>query len=69
MGSTTMHLAHAYLNDWLDVSVINPRPLTYKIVEALFGLGLSHSRQIYKNTIVRVDDMIRGMVAAGKGIP
>ena len=45
LGSTTMHQAHAYLTDRLDVPVINPGPLTYKIVEALLGLGLSHSRQ------------------------
>ena len=65
LGSTTMHQAHAYLKERLDVPVINPGPLTYKIIEALLGLGLSHSRQAYKNPIVRVDDMIHGMVDAG----
>jgi Asp/Glu/hydantoin racemase len=65
LGSTTMHQAHAYLKDRLDVPVIDPGPLTYKIIEALLGLGLSHSRQAYKGPVTRVDDIIHGMVAAG----
>ena len=67
LGSTTMHQAHAYLTDRLDVPVINPGPLTYKIIEALLGLGLSHSRQAYKGPITRVDDVVRAMVGAGAG--
>lgn len=69
LGSTTMHQAHAYLTDRLEVPVIDPGPLTYKIIEALLGLGLSHSRQAYKGPIVCVDDMIHGMVGAGSAFP
>ncbi len=65
LGSTTMHRAHAYLKDRLEVPVIDPGPLTYRIVEALFGLGLSHSRRAYGGPAVRVDDALRAMAAAG----
>ncbi|MEC8764852.1 MAG: hydrogenase expression protein HupH, partial [Pseudomonadota bacterium] len=47
LGSTTMHQAHQFLSERLDVPVINPGPLTYKLVEVMLGLGLSHSRAAY----------------------
>ncbi len=47
LGSTTMHQAHAYLAERLPVPVINPGPLTYKVAEAVLGLGLSHSRKAW----------------------
>ena len=47
LGSTTMHQAHAYLAEHLEVPVINPGPLSYKLAEAVLGLGLSHSRLAY----------------------
>ena len=65
LGSTTMHKAHEYLKDRLEVPLIDPGPLTYRIVQALFGLGLSHSRQAYRGPVTRVDDMIVAMVANG----
>ena len=47
LGSTTMHQSHAYLTENLPVPVINPGPLTYKLAEAMLGLGLTHSRKAY----------------------
>ncbi|HSF93699.1 MAG TPA: aspartate/glutamate racemase family protein, partial [Thermohalobaculum sp.] len=47
LGSTTMHQAHGYLAQRLEVPVINPGPLTYKLAEAVLGLGLTHSRRAY----------------------
>jgi allantoin racemase len=47
LGSTTMHQAHAHLAKNLPVPVINPGPLTYKLAEAVLGLGLTHSRTAY----------------------
>lgn len=47
LGSTTMHQAHAYLTERLEVPVINPGPLTYKLAEAFLTLGLSQSRKAY----------------------
>ena len=55
LGSTTMHQAHAYLHERLDVPVINPGPLTYKLAELLLGLGLTHSRRAYRKPHVPKD--------------
>lgn len=66
LGSTTMHQAHAYLQNRLDVPVINPGPLTYKLLEAMLGLGLSHSRQAYPTSPVSRTDMISAMMAAAQ---
>ena len=43
LGSTTMHEAHEFLSQELPVPVINPGPLTYKLVETVLGMGLGHS--------------------------
>ena len=64
LGSTTMHQAHAYLSDNLDVPVINPGPLTYKLVEAMLGLGLAHSRAAYPASPVPRTEMIAAMMGA-----
>jgi Asp/Glu/hydantoin racemase len=64
LGSTTMHQAHAYLSDNLNVPVINPGPLTYKLVEAMLGLGLAHSRAAYPASPVPRTEMIAAMMAA-----
>ena len=64
LGSTTMHQAHEFLSTSLDVPVINPGPLTYKLVEAMLGLGLSHSRAAYPTSPVPRTEMIAAMMAA-----
>jgi allantoin racemase len=64
LGSTTMHQAHAHLRTTLDVPVINPGPLSYKLLEAMLGLGLSHSRNAHPTSPVPRDDMIAAMLAA-----
>jgi allantoin racemase len=43
LGSTTMHAAHSYLTARLAVPVINPGPLSYKMIELMLALGLRHS--------------------------
>lgn len=67
LGSTTMHQAHAYLKERLEVPVIDPGPLACRIVEALLGLGLSHGRRADRGPTVRVDDVLRAMTASGAG--
>lgn len=62
LGSTTMHQSHAYLRDNLPVPVINPGPLTYKLAEAVIGLGLTHSRGAYPKPIVQKNKMIHAMM-------
>ena len=64
LGSTTMHQAHAYLVNALEVPVINPCPLTYKMVEALLGLELSHSRHAYPKSPAPRDKMLHAMMTA-----
>ena len=66
LGSTTMHQAHEFLSDNLEVPVINPGPLTYKLVETMLGLGLSHSRAAYPTSPVPRTDMIAAMMAAAE---
>ena len=63
LGSTTMHQAHQFLSSSLDVPVINPGPLTYKLVEAMLGLGLSHSRAAYPASPVPRTAIIAAMMA------
>ena len=57
LGSTTMHESHAYLRERLPVPIINPGPLSYKMAEAVLGLGLSHSRASYPKPIVAKDSL------------
>lgn len=62
LGSTSMHQSHLYLRDKIPVPIINPGPVSYKLAEAVLGLGLAQSRQYYKPPIVRVDDRLRAML-------
>lgn len=64
LGSTTMHQAHGYLRERLPVPVINPGPLSYKLVEALLALGLSHSRRAYPRPLVAKPHLIGAMLSA-----
>ena len=67
LGSTTMHQAQEYLSKTLDVPVINPGPLTYKMAEMMLSSSLTHSRKAYPTSPVPRDDMIQAMMdAAGK---
>lgn len=65
LGSTTMHQSHAWLAERLPVPLINPGPLTYKLVEAALSLGLTHSRAAYPKPHVYMGDMISGMLDGG----
>ena len=66
LGSTTMHQAHAYLEARLPVPVINPGPLSYKMVEAALGLGLRQSRQAYPKPLHPRLDMLEAMMTAAQ---
>jgi Asp/Glu/hydantoin racemase len=67
LGSTTMHQAHGYLAEHLPVPVINPGPLTYKLAEAVLGLGLSHSREAYPASPAPKHDVIHAMGDTAEG--
>jgi Asp/Glu/hydantoin racemase len=64
LGSTTMHEAHGYLSEILPVPVINPGPLSYKLVETLLAAGLSHSRRAFPRPLVAKEEMIHVMLDA-----
>lgn len=64
LGSTTMHQAHGHLAANLPVPVINPGPLTYKLAEAVLGLGLTHSRSAYLKPNVPKLEMAHAMMEA-----
>lgn len=73
LGSTTMHQSHGYLAARLPVPVVNPGPLTYKLAEAMLGLGLSHSRAAYPASLAPRRDVIHAMLDAAaahdQGLP
>jgi allantoin racemase len=64
LGSTTMHQAHAHLSAVLDVPVVNPGPLSYKLVETLLAFGLSQSRTAYPRPLVPKPQMVSAMLDA-----
>ena len=65
LGSTTMHQAGEYLAQHLPVPVVNPGPLTYKLVETFLALGLSHGRDVYPEPVEPRLDMLQAMMKAG----
>jgi allantoin racemase len=65
LGSTTMHQAHAYLAERVNVPVINPGPLTYRLAETALKLNVTHSRATYPAPLVPKSDMIRAIGQAG----
>ncbi len=64
LGSTTMHQAHQHLSEVLEVPVINPGPLSYKLMESFLALGLTHSRRAYPRPQVAKPGMIHAMQQA-----
>lgn len=64
LGSTTMHEAHEYLQERLDVPVLNPGPLSYFVAEALIALRLAQSRRAYPAPQVSKPDVIHAMLDA-----
>jgi allantoin racemase len=66
LGSTTMHGAHAYLSRELEVPVINPGPLTYKLAEAALALRLAQSRTSFPKSTVPKNVMIDAMLTAAR---
>jgi Asp/Glu/hydantoin racemase len=62
LGSTTMHEAHEFLQQNLDVPVINPGPLSYFVAEALADLGLTQSRTAYPPPQAPKPEMVRAML-------
>ena len=66
LGSTTMAAAHAALDEALEVPVVNPGPLSYKLAEAFLVLGLTQSRRAYPAPRVSKAGLIHAMLDAGE---
>lgn len=65
LGSTTMHEAHEYLAKRVDIPVINPGPLTYKLASIALDLNLTHSTATYPKPLEPKYQMIRAIGQAG----
>ena len=68
LGSTTMHQAHGHLSSVLEVPVVNPGPLSYKLIQAMLSLGLSHSRTAYPKPLVPKTAMVHAMLDAASAV-
>jgi allantoin racemase len=68
LGSTTMHQAHGYLSSVLDVPIVNPGPLSYKLIQTMLSLGLSHSKTAYPKPLVPKSAMIHAMLDAAASV-
>lgn len=64
LGSTTMHQAAQYLAKELPIPVINPGPLTYKLVETMLGLDLTHSKAAFPAPLTPKPEMVHAMLKA-----
>lgn len=66
LGSTTMHQAHAYLQERMPVPIINPGPLSYKIAESMLALDLRQSRAAYPKPLQPRLEMLEAMLQAAR---
>lgn len=66
LGSTTMHEAHGYLSERLDVPVINPGPLSYKLIETMTALGLTQSGRSYPKPLEPKSAMLHAMLESAR---
>jgi Asp/Glu/hydantoin racemase len=65
LGSTTMYAAYGYLRDAVDVPVVEPAAASYKAVEGLLALGLTHSRRAYPPATAPLAEILQAMATAG----
>ena len=64
LGSTTMHQSHAYLSRVLEVPVLNPGVVAYKLCELLVVTGLSHSKRAFPSPALVQDELLSALAAA-----
>lgn len=64
LASTTMWQAHDYLQERLEVPVINPGVWSFKLAELIVRLGKAHSKHDYPSPPAPVDDRIFAGLAA-----
>ena len=66
LGSTAMYQAGDYLAERLPVPVVNPGPLSYRLVETVLLMGHRQSRVAYPEPLVRRDAAIHAMLDAAQ---
>ena len=65
LGSTTMHQAGDYMSEHLPAPVVNPGPVAIKLTEAIFQLGLTHSKVDFPSPSSIIDDGFFSLTGAG----
>lgn len=63
LGSTTMHQSHEFLSKAVEVPVLNPGVVAYKMCESLILMGLSHSKAAYPAPARAQDDLFSAVSA------
>lgn len=58
LGSTTMHQSHAYLRSRLEVPMINPGLVAFKLCETLIDLELAQSKKCYPAPEAPADNVL-----------
>jgi len=66
LGSTAMYQAGDYLAKRLPVPVVNPGPLSYRLVKTVLAMGHRQSRVAYPEPLVRRDAAIHAMLDAAQ---
>lgn len=64
LGSTTMHQSHAFLQEQLEVPVLNPGVVAEKIAELLVLTGTSHSKRSYPAPEQIQDELFAAVASA-----
>jgi allantoin racemase len=63
LGSTTMHQSATWLSSRLEVPVINPGLVAFKLCETLIDLGLAQSKKTYFAPEMAQDDLLNPVPA------
>ena len=54
-----MHQSHTYLKNRLEVPILNPGVVAFKLCETLLDLGLTHSKKAYPAPQTSDDELLR----------
>ncbi len=66
LGSTTMHHGHAWLSERLEVPILNPGVIAYKLCETLVLLGQAHSKKAYPSPAKPQDSLFDPIVGLSR---
>jgi allantoin racemase len=66
LGSTTMHQSELTVRELISAPVVNPGPLSIKLMETVIQFGLAHSKVRFPGPAVNQDALF-AMLAGGSG--